>query len=54
LHSNDGILMIADGSPPTQAAAPFGMLINVDSSNLTGQTHRSATLCHHIIVYAGK
>jgi len=35
LHSNNGILMIADGSPSTQAAASSGRLINFDSSNST-------------------
>ena len=50
LHSNNGILMIADGSPSTQAAASSGRLINLDSSNLTGETylqrnHMSAYYC---------
>lgn len=50
LHSNNGILLIADGSSSTQAAASSGRLINLDSSNLTGETylqrnHMSAYYC---------
>ena len=44
LHSNNGILMIADGSPSTQAAASSGKLINHDSSSLTGETHAQRNL----------